>query len=267
MGELCDSALLTPGRLILVSHQTGDSVSTIERLSEDEVLAVRRRMAQLEIATQDAFGQTEPLKDGILASAVFRQYTSGGGIYKYKTIESVAANLFYGVALGHAFENGNKRTALLSMLALLEKNKTYLINTTEDDLYEMARSVAANTNRNADVETAEIAEWLKSRIRPKVLGDTAMPFKDLRDQLEELGCTFDKHDRNFIKIHRGQWMIKTGYPRANFEVQVNEVKRIRKSLRLDEMHGIDSAAFYDLDATVDKFVNEYRDLMRRLADL
>jgi death-on-curing protein len=224
-------------------------------------------MAQMEIATQDAFGQTEPLKEGILASAVFRQFTSGGGVYKYKTIESIAANLFYGVALGHAFENGNKRTALLSMLALIEKNRMYLINTSEDELYEIARTVAANTNRNADIETTEIARWLKPRIRPKALGDTAMMFKALKEQLEEFGCTFDKHDANFIKIHREQWMVRTGYPRANFEVQVNEVKRIRKSLRLDEVHGIDSAVFYDLEATVDKFVNEYRDLMRRLADL
>ena len=224
-------------------------------------------MASLEIATQNAFGRTEPLKEGILGSAVYRQYTSGGGIYKYKTIEAVAANLFYGIALGHAFENGNKRTALLSMLALLEKNRAYLINTTEDDLYELARRVAANEDRNADVETAEISKWLKDRIRPKQLGDTAMQFKDFRDQLESLGCTFDKPDANYIKIHRGQWVYKTGYPRANFEVRVQEIKRIRRALRLDEAHGIDSAAFYNLETTVDKFVNEYRDLMRRLADL
>ncbi|MGH8060679.1 MAG: type II toxin-antitoxin system death-on-curing family toxin [Pseudoxanthomonas sp.] len=249
-------------------------MSAIDRLTEQEVLSVRRRMSQLDIATQDAFGQTEPLKDGILGSAVFRQYTSAGGIYKYKTIDQVAANLFYGIALAHAFENGNKRTALLSMLALLEKNRVYLINTTEDDLYEMARSVAAhdipianNAKRNADTEAAAVASWLRSRIRPKVLGDSAMQFKELKEQLEAFGCEFDKPDSNFVKIHHGQWMVKTGYPRAGFEVQVMEVKRIRRALRLDEAQGIDSAVFYNLDQTVDKFVNKYRDLMRRLADL
>ena len=242
-------------------------MAEIERMTEEEVLTVRRRMASLQIATQDAFGMTEPLKEGILASAVYRQYTSAGGIYKYQTIESVAANLFYGIALGHAFENGNKRTALLSMLALLEKNRTYLINTTEDDLYELARGVAANEKRNADVETTQIAKWLKSRIRPKQLGEIAMDFKEFREKLEELGCTFDKPDRNYIKIHHGQWMYKTGYPRASFTVSVPEIKRIRRALKLDEVHGVDSAAFYELEVTVDKFVNEYRDLMRRLADL
>lgn len=242
-------------------------MADIDRLTEEEVLTVRRRMASLQIATQDAFGRTEPLKEGILGSAVYRQYTSGGGVYKYTTIEAVAANLFYGIALGHAFENGNKRTALLSMLALLEKNRTYLINTSEDDLYEMARSVAANEDRNADLETAQIAKWLKDRIRPKRLGDTTMQFKELKEQLEALGCTFDKHDANYIKIRHGQWVYKTGYPRPNFEVGVPEIKRIRRALKLDEVHGIDSGAFYNLEETVDRFVNEYRDLMRRLADL
>ncbi|MEN9545148.1 MAG: hypothetical protein RLZZ598_1981, partial [Pseudomonadota bacterium] len=36
---------------------------------------------------------------------------------------------------------------------------------------------------------------------------------------------------------------------------------------LNEAQGIDSAVFYDLEDAVDRFVNEYRDLMRRLADL
>ncbi len=249
-------------------------MSEIHRMSEDEVLAVRRRMALLQIATQDAFGQTDPLDMGKLGSAVFRQYTSAGGVYKYRTIEAVGANLFYGVAMGHAFENGNKRTALLAMLSLFEKNRFYLINTTEDDLYELARSVAAHeislnkeATRSPDTETQAVAAWLKPRLRAKRFGDIALEFKELKEQLEEFGCTFDKPDRNYIKIHRGQWMIRTGYPRPSFQVPVGEVKKIRRALRLDESQGIDSAAFYDLDQTVDKFVNEYRDLMRRLADL
>lgn len=249
-------------------------MSEIYRLSENEVLAVRRRMATLQIATREAFGRTDPTDMGKFGSAVYRQYTSAGGVYKYKTVESVAANIFYGVAMGHAFENGNKRTALMAMLAFFERNRYYLINTSEDDLYELARSVAAHeialapgVKRTADKETEAIAHWLAPRLRPKWFGDIAMEFKELRSRLEQLGCVFDKPDANFIKVHRGQWVVKTGYPRANFEIAVNEVKRIRRALKLDEAQGIDSAVFYNLDETVDRFVNEYRDLMRRLADL
>lgn len=249
-------------------------MAEIQRLSEDEVLAIRRRMGTMDIATQDAFGVIEPLDGGKLSSAVHRQFTSGGGKYKYNTLHDVGATLFYGVAMSHAFENGNKRTALVSLLVFLDKNKSLLVNASEDDLYELAREVAAHeipiqsgAIRNSDAEVRAIAAWLRERMRPKVLGDTAIEFKGLRDLLSEQGCTFTSPDNNYVKIHRGQWMVKTGYPKANFTVAVGEVKRIRRSLHLDEIHGVDSAGFYNLEDTVDGFVNQYRNLMKRLADL
>ena len=248
-------------------------MSELIRLTEEDVMTIRQRMSSLRIATQDAFGQVKPLHPDKFSSAVFRQYTSGGGIYKYTTIHDLAATLFYGVAMSHAFENGNKRTALVSMLVVIDRNKSLLVDTSEDDLYEMAREVAAHEfpvqggKRNADSEVQAIASWLRTRLRDKVLGDKAMTFKELRELLEEQGCEFGKPSANFIKINRGKAMVKTGYPKANFEIAVNEVKRIRRALELDDFHGVDSAAFYDLEAQVDHFVNHYRNLMVRLADL
>jgi len=250
-------------------------MSEIQRLSEDEVLLVRRRMAMLEIATQHAFGLTSPLHPDKLSSAVFRQFTGANGIYKYNTVSDVGANLFYGVAMSHAFENGNKRTALVSLLVFLDKNKTFVVDAGEDDLYELARSVAAHEiqieegkPRNADTEILAVASWIRAHTRHISLGDSAMEFKELRQTLEALGCTFDRPEKNFIKIRHGtHGNVKTGFPRANFEIAVSEIKRIRKGLRLDEVHGIDSTGFYSLEGKVDDFVNTYRNLMKRLADL
>jgi death-on-curing family protein len=249
-------------------------MAEIKRMSLDEVLQVRRRMATLAIATQDAFGSTEPLSHDKLASAVFRQETGGGGQYKYKTIAENGATLFYGVAMNHAFENGNKRTSLVTLLVYLDMNKTLLVDATEDDLYELARSVAAHdieikpgAQRNPDTEVQAIAEWIRAHTRQRVLGDSAMDFKELRSLLEEFGCTFESPEANYIKIRRDRHMVKIGYPRANFEIAVNEIKRIRRALHLDEVHGVDSAGFYALDSKVDEIVNGYRNLMKRLADL
>ncbi|MFY0989779.1 type II toxin-antitoxin system death-on-curing family toxin [Halomonas sp. C05BenzN] len=249
-------------------------MAEITRLSEGDVLAIRNRMSSLKIASRDAFGQVDPLHPDKLASAVFRQHTGGGGQYKYNTVHDVGATLFFGIALSHAFENGNKRTALVSLLVFLDRNNTLLVDASEEDLYDLARSVAAHEikiqkgkNRNADSEVSAIASWIRDRARSRVMGDTAMEFKGLKSLLEDQGCTFGSPDKNFIKIRRGQWVVKTGYPRANFEVPVGEMKKIRKQLRLDEVHGIDSAGFYDMDETVDAFVNKYRNLMKWLADL
>ncbi len=249
-------------------------MSEVIRLSEEDVLTVRRQMAAMSIAGKDAFGQVEPVDYGKFSSAVNRQFTSGGGLYKYKTLSEVSANLFYGVAMGHSFENGNKRTALVSMLVLLDRNKTLLVETSEDELYEMARQVAAHefvgnidARKSVDEECSSIAKWLNPRLRSLQLGERVLEFRELKETLTELGCEFGKPSRNYIKIKKGQWMVTTGYPRDKFDVPLNEIKRIRKKLRLDEAHGIDSASFYDFEAGVSKFVNQHRNLLRKLADL
>lgn len=247
----------------------------IQRLSEGDVLLIRRRMANLSIATQDAFGLTDPLHPDKLASAVFRQFTGGGGVYKYNTIHEVGANLFYGIAMSHAFENGNKRTALVSLLVFLDRNKTFVIRAGEDELYELARSVAAHEipipdglARTADVEIVAVGQWIREHTRQISLGDSKMEFKDLRETLEGLGCKFDIPEKNYVKIRSPLGAVyRTGYPRGNFDIDVSEIKRIRKGLKLDEVHGIDSTGFYSLDGKVDDFVNRYRNLMKRLADL
>lgn len=98
-----------------------------------------------------------------------------------------------------------------------------------------------------------------------------MKFREFQAQLEAQGCVFHAPLKNFIKVRRetpaGRLTVKTGYPRANFNVDVREVKRVRRILKLDEGHGYDSGAFYedDLEAVVDSFVNTYRQLLDRLA--
>lgn len=66
---------------------------------------------------------------------------------------------------------------------------------------------------------------------------------------------------HFIKVYRqtseGRFSAKLGYPRSNFNVGVQDVKCVRNQLRLVEIHGMDSGAFYedDVEAVVDHFVN------------
>jgi len=90
-----------------------------------------------------------------------------------------------------------------------------------------------------------------------------MDFVELKRRLETLGCTFDNPEQNFIRIRRGTRLVETRYPRSNFDVSVSEVKRIRGRLGLVDMPNID---FYDLEAKVDRFVLQYRDVLYRLAD-
>lgn len=248
--------------------------SAVHRLSEADVLAIRRRMATTLIASVDSFGAREPLWPERLSSGVQRQFTSAGGVYKYDTIPLVGATLAFGVAMSHAFENGNKRTAIVALLVFLDRNKTLLSDTTEDDLYDLITQLVTHTlplprgmERNSDAEVQAVASWISKHSRQLILGDRLMLFSELQAILTEFGCSFDKPRKNYIKIHCGNYSVRIGRPRRDFELDPKEIKRIRRALHLDEVHGVDSGGFYNLEGTVDSFVNTYRNLMRRLADL
>lgn len=248
----------------------------MELLDEEDVRCIRSRLAATEMAGRD-FGQADPIDENGFSSAVARQRAGFGSYVKYQSVSEVGATLFYGLVLNHAFENGNKRTALVSLLAFLQRNRLLLTDTSEDDMYDLATQVAAHTfpiacgrERNPDAEIEAIEGWLKKRARPLALGDRMMRFKEFKPQLEDLGCEFGKPDANFIKIYRstpdGRLSVTIGYPKADYEIPVDQIKRVRRALKLDEVHGYDSGSFYDLESSVDAFVNRYRQLLDRLAE-
>jgi death-on-curing family protein len=246
----------------------------IHRMTVDEVMTIRRRMATYTDMATKAFGQVEPLKPNNLETAVFRQHTGSGKEYKYSTIPDVGATLFYGVAMNHPFENANKRTALVTLLVFLDRNRFQLVGADDDDLYELARSMAAHEiplrpgrERNDDAEVEAVADFLREHTRAIVRGDESIRFKEMCSLLEAQGCTIAKPKDNKVKIRLGSHSVKTGRHRVDFDVPVSELKRIRRGLGLDEQHGMDSAGFYSLEETVDGAVLNYRNLMSRLADL
>ena len=87
-----------------------------------------------------------------------------GSKEKYHTIYKKAACLFEGFCRGHAFPDGNKRTALLTTFAFLQANEHYLViplNVVEY-LVKVARD-ERKTEEEIDALINEIAEWLEER--------------------------------------------------------------------------------------------------------
>lgn len=249
-------------------------MTQVYTLTEDEVLRIRRRLAAADLARKSTFGAVEPMFPDRLSSAVARQWTCMGTVPKYTRLADIGATLFYGIAMSHAFENGNKRTAMMALFVLLDRNRHVMVDTTEDDFYNFAESVADhrikipnNLQRDADAEVLGISSWIRVRMKPLVIGDRHMQFSELRVYLQALGCTFDKPDRNYIKIHCGTLSYASGYPHSDFEVGVGEIKKIRRALELDAPHGVNASGFYDLELRVTSFVSQHTDLMTRLASL
>lgn len=99
--------------------------------------------------------------DLILDKLFLRPY---GSAEKYDTIYKKAACLFEGFCRGHAFPDGNKRTALLATFAFLQANDHYLIiplNVVEY-LVKIAQD-ERETEEEIDELIDEIAKWLEKR--------------------------------------------------------------------------------------------------------
>lgn len=258
-------------------------------LSVEEVLGIHRALAEDFARTEDPVDPPGVRDEGLLGSAVFRPQTSMGDELKYPTVETAAAALLHSLILNHPFHNGNKRSALVSMLVFLDENGL-MPTCHEDELFRLVLLVAqhriADQRRKdlADREVLAIADWLCKRVRVVEGGDHPLQWRKLRRILVAYGCEFTNPGRGGnrinisrrIEVRRGILGLKkveelrtqVFYGDEGREAQQNTVKKIREDLHLDDVHGVDSYAFYNQVPTLaSDFISEYRKTLSRLARL
>lgn len=108
---------------------------SIKSLSVDQVLLVHKMLTDRFASTSDPISPPGIRDDSYLSSAVNRQFSGMGAKLKYSNPYTSAAALAYGVCHNHPFHNGNKRTALVSMLGHLHINGLKLVNISHDAIY------------------------------------------------------------------------------------------------------------------------------------
>lgn len=260
----------------------------IQPLSVDEVIAIHRALEEDFFRTDDPISPPGIRDIGLLASAVDRQTTKFGDTWKFGTVELVGAALLHGLVNNHPFHNGNKRTALVSLLVFLDKNGR-LVESDQDELFREMVKIAAHEIleegpryiARADHEVLAISSWIAKRSRAIRKDERIVPWRVVRGLLRDQGCTIDegKGQRAYItrvvkvKPERGllKWPVektlRTSYVNTGDgrNVPRAQLKRIRQDLWLDEPHGIDSEQFYVQSRQPDDFIQEYSKILRRLA--
>lgn len=100
--------------------------------------------------------------EGALDSAIMRPQMAA--YYEEADLVTQAVLLMAGIALAHAFVDGNKRTALASGDTFLQINDQLY----EGDDIELARQIEALVMRPDSLEdaTARFVAWLRPRLRP-----------------------------------------------------------------------------------------------------
>lgn len=210
----------------------------------------------------------------MLESAVFRPKTSLGNTDKYPSLAMAGASLLHSIVLNHPFHNGNKRTALVSLLVFIDKNG-WLLTVDHDTIYDFLLDVAKHnlinqkTRRkaeNPDEESYVIAAWLQRNMRKITRGEHPLHFRELRDILETYDCTFEVHRRQSrINIMRGKLKTQIFYKGEGKEVDIGLMHKVRKELNLDEEYGYDSDIFYNKGPRIPEFIHKYRKVLSRLA--
>jgi death-on-curing family protein len=231
----------------------------------------------------------------LLESAVHRQHAGHGKTLKYPTAVWNAATLVFGICCDHPFHNGNKRSALVAMLAHLDRNGLYL-QASQSELYQFMIAMADHTigqrpdprkkdkalpRRSADEEVAAIAEWLEKRVQPVKRGERPITYRQLRQNLAAFGCELGEIASNRIEVLKVEQQttgllrrtIRTvkrrvgwiGHRNEGTEVSIKDLKDLRRMCKLCEEDGVDADAFYNHTAVIDAFVNRYRRVLRRLA--
>lgn len=112
------------------------------------------------ISFHEVLGENFSMKSGIhdmnlLESAVSAPFQTFGGHDLYPTIFAKAAHLCYGLTKNHPFTDGNKRTALHTMIVYLEVNDIYL----QYDDTEIENIIIAIADGSMSPD--ELAYWLE----------------------------------------------------------------------------------------------------------
>ncbi|MFA5616306.1 MAG: type II toxin-antitoxin system death-on-curing family toxin [Syntrophorhabdaceae bacterium] len=249
--------------------------NNIQYLEKNEILNIHFELAK---DLRDSGDPIYPMgvKDGdLLEGAIFFPQTSYGGIYKYGTIESAAAATLYSLTQDHAFHNGNKRTALVSLLVFLDKNNFY-ITCGEKQLYNFVIKVAGhNLSKDKkyypDKEVYEILLWIMDNARPLIKGEKIIKLKRLVQILKKHDCIIENNGKVIRKI-KSKFLttkeLKTNIPikHETQDVKIDLMKRVRKDLKLDEENGYDKDRFYGrVEEQVDEYIEKYRKILKRLS--
>lgn len=271
---------------------------TVVTLSCDEVLRIHHVLCLDFAQDEDPIGYGGLRSQALLDSAVGRQHAGFGPFKKYPEPVGNAATLTYGICNDHPFHNGNKRTALVSMLAHLDKNRLTLRGDVRQyELYDLMLSLADHRvgaeriprrakhriipRYDSDHQVGALSKWLEERVSTISKQERLVTYRELPALLKPHGYGLGARHSNAVEIvreapkKRGVIRRETvverkvigriGFRNEGETVSRKTMRHLRLMCRLREEDGVDSDAFYGTADVVDAFVNQYRTVLRRLA--
>ena len=227
---------------------------------------------------------------GLLSSAVNRQCVSFGGKEKWKTPVQKIATFVFGLVKDHAFNDGNKRTALLAMLLALQKNNRQA-NCKKIEFEKLLVRIAANELNDykdykkykelPDAEVLFIADFISRRSRKVETTYHSLTYEEFNTKLKKYNVWLANPKDNYINVYKkktGKMSIfgkqksqdnritQIGFRGWKSQINPKAVREVLRAAKLTAEDGIDSKVFY-YDAEPEyKLIEDYYPIMKRLKD-
>ena len=129
----------------------------------EQILYILREVNTLPIFGSEPMYELNEKNIEKLKSALEIPFASFFGEEKYPTLEEKAAALLYYVSKNHAFPNGNKRTAVILMLAFLAENGAW-VDFSATELYDLSIKITSNPSKSHEANVQEIVDTLEKHI-------------------------------------------------------------------------------------------------------
>lgn len=206
----------------------------------------------------------------MLESACMRPHTGAGDQEKYKTVFKKSAALFHSLTKNHPFHNGNKRTAVVTLLTALHRNNRRLRPEVSDEvLYEFAINVTSDEfpikgkKTSPDEAVDAIAAWLKENSMPIVSTTPGMKVSEFISKCKQAGVKYKevKGGRHCLQNSGGSVTFKQSTKQIDGPI----VKEYIKRLRLHEMEGVGVDEFKDGTTGEREQIYRYMATLKRLA--
>lgn len=225
----------------------------------------------------------------LLSSAVSRQETEFGGIQKWSDEYHKMATLLFGITKNHAFEDGNKRTALLSLLLFIDKNNLQ-VKCKQTALELLIVRIAANSLdeyasykyylMKDDPEINFIADKIKAYTRRTNKRIYTITYAEFNRRLKQYGVWLDNPSKNCINVYRNKIIVRffffkkketerilqIGFPGWKKQVNPKAIKSVLQAAGLTVENGVDSDVFFKDAEPAYKLISDFKEPLARLKD-
>jgi len=174
-----------------------------DTLPVNQIIGIHERLVEVFSESGDPIAPPGIRERGLIESASNRPKTGLGKIMKYTTVVMKGAALFHSLVANHAFHNGNKRTALVSLVTYLDENHRRLIASDEeifDFVVAAAQGYVPGTERpsHVDILVTQIGTWIEQHSQH--VTDTAreMKINEFLMHVVRIGARVETRRESFI---------------------------------------------------------------------